>query len=128
MNRDAWKAFSRQCRTDAARRLGYGQAATFGYGFERDGVPFTLSVYRSRAMSWQHKARAHGEPVTVRTSCLADRPRRALSFDALAWAARYRRNAVRDRRDPHRLRYSAQACRATVEESRGYESAFARLP
>lgn len=128
MTRDEWKAFSRQCRTDAARRLGYGQAATFSYGFARDGVPFTLVVERSRAMSWQHKGRAYGEPVTVRTSRLSDRPRRALAFDALEWAARYRRNGVRDRRDPDRLRYFAQACRATVEESRGYGSAFDYLP
>lgn len=130
-----WYAFSRACRTVARDNVERRRGGESIFWAMMGGRVHRLSVERHSFGSVQrpggrwHRV-CHGSPVALSTARLTERPRRALIGAELAWAARYRANAMRDARErqAHRRALSVQAVRACIVEARGLWSALDRLP
>lgn len=130
-----WYAFSRACRTVARKRVEQRRGGESIFWAMIEGRVHRLTVERHSFGSVQrlgghwHRV-CHGSPVALATARLTERPRRALISAELAWAARYRANAMRDARErqAHRRALSVQAVRACIVEARGLWSALDRLP
>lgn len=107
----------------------------------RDAFRRTISALRSEARGRRHKiatfwivcngteftarAKRAAGPVTLRTSRLSCRPRRALTAEALQWAAYYRRAA---KNSPMCRARNLEAARECIAEAATYRTAFNRLP
>lgn len=122
MNRAQYRQIMQAARAEArqaAARLSKANAPIIrNRWFNLSGVDYSVTVTRFPGAN-------RASSVTVKTSRLSQRPRRALAAEALHWAADYR-NAARKWAFA-RPRNSA-AARACVAEASAYSTVFNRLP
>jgi hypothetical protein len=122
MNRAQYRAMMHDARAESRRRSAslprpFGQCFVTR-GFQVAGIFYTFRVERIVGAR-------HSFSVTVKTSRLSERPRRALAADALQWARYYGNAARRDRQSRAMHIRAARAC--LVEASAAF-SVFNRLP
>ncbi len=120
LTRAGYRAMLHRMRSDIREGLKRNSYFRSCSHVEINGAPYSVFISRERS----------GRTVESRfnTSLLSERPRRQLAADALAWAARYRRDAARRWHSDGMRARDIAAARACIAEAAAYRTAFNRLP